>query len=483
MTNNTQNKKAIKGVFWSAIERFSVQGIQFILSIIIARLVMPSEYGLIAMLTIFLAIAQCFIDSGFGNALIQKLNRTETDYATVFYFNIAVALVFYFILYILAPYIALFYKEPQLNAITKWVGLNIVLMSFSIVQRTKLTINLDFKAQAKASLSAVIISGAIAIYLAYHKYGVWSLVSQALINNFLNTLFLAIQTKWVPQIVFSKKSFKELFSFGSKLMLSGLLDTIYMNLYSLIIGRFYSPSNVGFYNRSSTIAQYPSSNIVSIISRAIYPIQCSEQNDIEKLSSSFHKYLRMECYIIFPLMIGLAVLSEAFINILLTEKWSPAAFLLSILSIAYMTYPIMSLNTQILKVKGRSDYFLKAEIIKKAVAFIILFITLPFGVKILCLGLIIYNIMDIIIIIFYAKKVIKTSYFKQVKELAPIFTLSATMGIIVYFTTQLFNHNNFLVLIIGFLIGTIYYFSISKIFKFQELQILLSINLLQKRSN
>jgi putative polysaccharide transporter/flippase len=482
MTNNNQNK-AIKGIFWSAIERFSVQGIQFILSIIIARLVMPSEYGLIAMLTIFLAIAQCFIDSGFGNALIQKQNRTETDYSTVFYFNIAVALFFYFILYISAPYIASFYQEPQLNTITKWVGFNVVLMSFSIVQRTKLTINLDFKTQAKASLSAVIISGTIAIYLAYHKYGIWALVSQSLINNFLNTLFLSIQTRWIPKLAFSKQSFKRLFSFGSKLMLSGLLDTIYMNLYSLVIGRFYSPANVGFYNRSSTIAQYPSSNIVSIISRAIYPVQCSEQNDTEKLSNSFHKYLRMECYIIFPLMIGLAVLSGPLINTLLTEKWSPAAPLLSILSIAYMSYPIMSLNTQILKVKGRSDYFLKAEIIKKGVALIILCITLPFGIEILCLGLILYNIMDMAIIIFYAKKVIKTSYSKQIKELGPIFVLSVTMGLIVYVITQLFNYNNSLELIIGLIIGIIYYLGASKILKFQEFQILLSISSPYKHIN
>lgn len=473
MTSKPQNK-AIKGVLWSAIERFSVQGIQFILSIIITRLVMPSEYGLVAMLTIFLAIAQCFIDSGFGNALIQKQNRTETDYTTVFYFNIIVALFFYFILYISAPYIAFFYKEPQLEVVTKWVSLNIVLISFSIVQRAKLTISLDFKTQAKASLSAVIISGSVAVYLAYHNYGVWALVVQSLLNNFLNTFILALRTKWVPQCVFSIESFKRLFSFGSKLMLSGLLHTIYLNLYSLVIGRFYSSANVGFYNRSHSIAQYPSSNIVSVISRAIYPIQCSEQNNTEKLSNSFHKYLRMECYIIFPLMIGLAALSKPLVHILLTEKWLPAAPLLAILSIAYMWYPVMVLNNQILNVKGRSDYFLQAEIIKKIIAFAILFITLPFGMKILCLGVILYNIIDMIIIIFYAKKVIKTSYFKQIKEVVPIFVLSVSMGGIVYAITLFFDNNNFLGLIIGFLIGAIYYFSISKLFKFQEFQFLLS---------
>ena len=280
-------KQAVKGVVWSAVERFSVQGIQFVLSIVIARLVAPSEYGLIAMLGIFMAIAQTFIDSGFSNALVQKKDRTEVDFSTVFYFNIVVALLVYLILYFSAPYIALFYKEPLLDIITKWVGVNIIISAFSIVQRAKLTIQLDFKTQAKASLISVVASGVLGIFFAYYGYGVWALVTQALLNNLLDTLLLWLFAHWMPKWKFSYQSFKQLFSFGSKLLLSGLLHSVYLNLYTLVIGRKYSATDVGYYNRSYSIAQYPSVNIVMIISRAIYPLQCEMQDDDERLTRSF----------------------------------------------------------------------------------------------------------------------------------------------------------------------------------------------------
>ncbi|MRZ57487.1 oligosaccharide flippase family protein, partial [Parabacteroides distasonis] len=220
--------RAVKGVMWSAVERFSVQGIQFVLSIVIARLVLPSEYGLIAMLGIFLAIAQTFVDSGFSNALIQKKDRTEVDYSTVFYFNILIALVVYGVLFISAPYIASFYREPELTVVTRWVGLNLLLNGLSIVQRAKLTVCVDFKTQAKASLIAVLMSGLVAVCLAYRDYGVWALVLQSLLSSFLNTLLLWIFSRWLPLWCFSWKSFRSLFSFGSKLLLSGLLHTIYI---------------------------------------------------------------------------------------------------------------------------------------------------------------------------------------------------------------------------------------------------------------
>ena len=349
--------QAVKGVMWSAVERFSVQGIQFVLTIIIARLVLPSDYGLIAMLSIFLAIAQVFVDSGFSNALIQKKDRTETDFSTVFYFNIIISVVFYLFLYFSAPYIASFYKEPDLSSVTRWIGLNIIIAGFSIVQRAKLTINVDFKRQAKASLSAVLISGIMGILLAYKGWGVWALVTQTLSNSLLNTLLLWIFAKWIPKWVFSRESFNTLFSFGSKLLLSGLLHTVYINLYSLVIGRRYTSIDVGFYNRAYQFASFPSINIVGIINRVIFPIQCEIQDDNERLKKSFLKYLRISCFIIFPLMIIVAVLSKPLILLLLTEKWLPAAELLPILCFAYMWYPVMVVNNQILNVKGRSDYF------------------------------------------------------------------------------------------------------------------------------
>lgn len=461
--------QAVKGVMWSAVERFSVQGIQFVLTIIIARLVLPSDYGLIAMLSIFLAIAQVFVDSGFSNALIQKKDRTETDFSTVFYFNIFISVISYLLLYFSAPYIASFYKEPDLSSVTRWIGLTIIISSLSIVQRAKLTINIDFKKQAKASLAAVLISGIIGIILAYKDWGVWALVVQSLSNSLLSTILLWTFTKWTPLFVFSTESFKVLFSFGSKLLLSGLLHTIYVNLYSLVIGRKYSSMDVGFYNRAYQFACFPSISIVGIINRVIFPIQCEIQNDKERLKSSFIKYLRMSCFIVFPLMTTLAILSKQLTLLILTEKWLPTAELLSILCFAYMWYPVMFVNNQILNVKGHSDYYLYAEIIKKIVAIIILLITLPFGVKALCWGLVIYNFLDITIIIYYSKKVISTGYLEQLRNIFPFLITTLVMGGCTYGSIYLFQSHFALQLIVGIITAIISYIFINIILKTQEI--------------
>lgn len=470
------NSQTVKGVAWSAVERFSVQGIQFVLTIIIARLVLPADYGLIAMLGIFLAIAQTFIDSGFSNALIQKKDRTEVDFSTVFYFNIVISLVVYLILFFSAPYIAIFYKEPQLDIITKWTGLNIIISAFSIVQRAKLTIDVDFKNQAKASFTAVLTSGIIGILLAYKGYGVWALVIQTLLNSLLNTCLLWIFAKWIPKWVFSRESFNTLFSFGSKLLLSGLLHTIYINLYSLVIGRRYTSMDVGFYNRAYQFAGFPSINIVGIINRVIFPIQCEMQDDNERLKISFLKYLRMSCFIIFPVMIIVAVISKPLILLLLTDKWLPASELLSILCFAYMWYPVMVVNNQILNVKGRSDYFLYTEILKKVIAIAILFITLPFGVRTLCWGIVVYNFFDMAIIIYYSKKVIFVKYWEQIYNVMPLFLVSLLMGSVVYLSTQLLEGYLLGQLAAGSLIGLLVYILACLIFRIREIdQIILII--------
>lgn len=456
------------GVIWSAIERFSVQGISFILSIVIARLVTPGEYGLIAMLAIFMAIAQSFIDSGFGNALIQKKDRDEVDYSTVFYFNIGISLILYGILYICAPLIARFYNQPELTSVTRWIGLNLIFISLSIVQRTRLNIELNFKLQAKVSLAAVIISGIVGIILAYKGNGVWALVFQSLSNNLLSTIFLWVAAKWHPLLVFSISSFKKLFSFGSKLLASGLLHTIYMNLYSLVIGKFYNTSDVGFYNRASTISQYPSTNIVMIITRATYPVLCKHQDDDCWLEQNFLNYLRMTCFIVFPLMMILAVIAKPLVLLVLTEKWLPAAELISILSLAYMWYPVMLINNQMLNVKGRSDLFLTAEIIKKIVAVVILCATLPFGVVWLCWGIFIYNIFDMIIIIGFSKKVICTGYMPQLLTMLPLIiitSLSGGTGLIAYAATN----NSYAQIAIATMLFVIMYMAGCHLFKINEL--------------
>lgn len=471
---NSLRSQTLKSVAWSAIERFSVQIFQFLFSIILARLVSPSEFGLIAMLGIFIVIAQSFVESGFSNALIQKTNRSEEDYSTVFYFNIAIAVIIYICLFYAASSIALFYKEPLLEIVCKWFGLSVIFQSFSVVQIAKLTVSLDFKTQAKASFISVLISGIVGVGLAYYGFGVWALLVQNLINTFFNTLLLWLFSRWVPLFSFSWKALKTLFSFSSKLLLSGLLHTLYVNLYSLVIGRKYTTVEVGFFNQSNLISRFPSVSLMAIISRAIYPIQCNIQDQNELLSESFKKYLRMSCYIIFPIMISIGVLAKPLILVVLTAKWSPMSTILTILCFSYMWIPIMVVNNQILNVTGRSDYFLKAEIIKKIFGLLILFISIPFGITWICIGIFIYNFIDILIITQYSKKVIQTNILIQLKSILPILLLSIIMGIGIY-ATMLLQKNPYLQIFFGSLVGILTYIFLSAVLKVKEFYFLKSI--------
>lgn len=467
-------QQATQSVFWSAVERFSVQGVQYLLSIIIARLLLPSDYGLVAMLSIFIAISQAFIDGGFANALIQKNDRTERDYSTVFYFNIAVSTLFYLLLYLSAPLIASFYDEPQLELITKVVGVTLIINSLGIVQQTKLTITLDFKRQAVASLTAVIISGTVGVVMAYKGYGVWAIVWQSILNNLLRVALLWLFSRWKPLFVFSAESFRGLFGFGSKILASSLLHTIYTNLYTLVIGKKFAAAELGFFNRASTLAQFPSTNFTNVIVRAIYPIQCRMQDDEEQLNRLFINYLRMACYIIFPVMIGLCVLAGPLIEVLLTDKWLPAVPLFQILCIAYMWDPVMKINHNMLNVKGRSDYFLKAELFKKAVAVVILCATIPFGVKVMCLGLVLYSFVDMTIIARYTKKLTGIGVRVQGRALLPVILLSATMGAVAYLATLPVT-GALAKTGLGATAGIVYYIAVSRLFRFREFGTLLSL--------
>ena len=251
-------QKTISGVLWSCVERFSVQGIQFVIMVIMARILLPSDYGMIGMLAIFIAIAQTLIDSGFSNALIQKKDRSEIDYSTVFYFNIVVGIILYFILFFSSPLIARFYNTPELTGLTRVLALNLFINSLAVVQRAILSIKIDFKTQAKASFSAAIISGIVGIVMAYTGFGVWSLAVQTVLNAFVNTVLLWIFSKWIPLKVFSFESFKKLFAFGSKLLASGLLDTIYRNIYTIVIGKKFASTDLGYFTRADQFAQFPS---------------------------------------------------------------------------------------------------------------------------------------------------------------------------------------------------------------------------------
>lgn len=473
MSESLKSRTA-KGIIWSSIERFSVQFIQLILSVLIARVLSPEDYGIVGMLAIFLAIAQTFVDSGFSNALIRKIDRTEVDNSTVFYFNIIVGIVFYLILFFSAPLIARFYNTPILIPITRVLALGVFFNSLTIVQRAILTAKVDFKTQAKSSLVSVLISGAIGLYMAYTGYGVWALVIQALFGYILNTVTLWILTKWKPIWSFSLTSFKEMFGFGSKLLISALLDTTYSNLYTIIIGKVYSSADLGFYSRANNFAQFPSSNLTGIMQRVTYPILCEYQDQNDRLKQVYRKYLRTSAFIIFPLMVGLAAVAHPLIITILSEKWTGSVVLLQIISLGLMLYPIHAINLNLLQVKGRSDLFLRLEIIKKSIGIIILIITIPRGLIWMCLGQIISSILCLMVNTFYTGKLINLGFLKQLKDLLPSLAYSLSMGIVVLMVINCFK-DNLTQLIVGVVAGIVYYLSVTKITNSSELNNLLSL--------
>ena len=467
-------QQTVKGVLWSAIERFSVQGLQFILGVVLARILMPSDYGLVGMLTIFIAISQTIVDSGFSSALIQKKDRNEVDYSTAFYFNIVVGLVLYFILFFSAPLIARFYDTPQLEGLTKVIGINVFISSLAIVQRAKLTIKLDFKTQARASLSSVAIGGIIGITMAYNGFGVWSLVVQSIVRNGLNTFLLWIFSKWMPKEKFSKDSFKGMFSFGSKLLGAGLLNTVFSNVYLLIIGKLFSASDLGYYTRAKQFKNFPSQNITSIIQRVTYPVLSQIQDEEERLKKTYRKFIRLSAYIVFPLMVGLALVAKPLMLVVLTEKWLPAAPFLQILSVAGLLFPIHAINLNILNVKGRSDLFLKLEIIKKIVITITILITFSFGLKALVFGQIFTSIVSFFINTHYSGKLIDYGTKKQLKDLIQIAALCLPMAVAVFIIVYFVN-NELLQLLLSIPAGAILYIGLSKVMKVPEFTELISI--------
>lgn len=442
------DSKSKNAILWNAVERFSVQGVQFFLGIIIARILTPQDYGLIAMLTIFTSIAQIFVDSGFANALIQKQDRNDVDYSTAFYFNLVISVLCYMALYAASGSIASFYDEIQLKSITKFVALSLIINAFSTVQRSKLIIELKFSLIAKITLFSTLSSGLIGLVLAYKGMGVWALVYQALLNNLLNTILLMIFSKWKPLFVFSLTSFKSLFSFGSKILLGGLMHSIYVNLYSLVIGKKFEATELGLFNRSFSLVNVVSSNVTTIMERSFYPLGCQLQNDNVALKEYFIRVIRLSSLILFPIMMLLAVLSKPIIIVLLSEKWLDISIYMPIMCFAYMWDVIMRLNWNLLSIKGRTDLSLKSEIVKKLISVVILLVTIPFGLKVMCYGLILYSLSDILVITHFTKKLEVIGLKEEVSNVAEFFFASIISVIPAYFF-QILLLNNYLIIILG----------------------------------
>ena len=366
MENLKEN--TVKGVAWSAVDRVANGGIQFLANVMLARILSPDDFGLIAVIAIFIQISQVFIDSGFSNALIQKKDRTQTDYSTVFLFNLGISCLLYAVLFFCAPLIPSFFKNDTLTALTRVVGLNLLIGALVSVHKTRLSIELRFKIQAFVTLISSLVSAAAAIALGYAGWGVWSLVILTLLNTTLQVTLIYVLVRWMPSLTFSVSAFRHLFSYSSKLLGASMIALLYRNVYSIIIGKKYSITDLGFFNTADNYAMYPSALITTVVTRVAFPIFSRIQDDDERLRRAFSKYIVFASMVMFPIMITLMALAEPLTLLVLKEKWLPFVPLLQILCLDWMTDHICNINLNILYVKGRSDLALKLEIIKKSIA-------------------------------------------------------------------------------------------------------------------
>ncbi|KQS37789.1 lipopolysaccharide biosynthesis protein [Pedobacter sp. Leaf194] len=463
-------KQALSGIVWTYSQQFGGQLVTFLVSLILSRVLIPEEFGLVGMLTVFVGIGTVLFDGGLTSSLIRTKELDAADYSTVFYFNFACSVLIYLILYISAPFIADFYHQPQLELIARIYGLTFIITAFGAVQNTILTKELKFRKQALITISSLIISSTCGITLAFLKYGVWSLVIMAVVNAFINSLLLWLTTGWYPIRVFDREKFNNHFHYGYKLTLSGILDIIFTNIYQIIIGRVYSPTQVGYYARANSLMMLPVGNISGALNRVVFPIFSKIQDDIPKLKAAYKKIMLMVLFIITPAIVFMAVLAQPLIIFLFSEKWLKMVPIFQIICLTGVLYPIHMYNLIILQVVGKSDLFLKLEVFKKIIVVIILPISLYFGFYGLLWGQLISSVLALFINTHYAGKILTYSMFAQLKDLLPVFLFALISGLIIYLIDrQLIEQSNIIRLATGSILGLSTYILISWAFKFESL--------------
>jgi teichuronic acid exporter len=468
-------EKVISGVLWSAIERISVQAVRFLITIVLARLLSPGDYGLVGMLTIFIALSNVFIDSGFGHTLIQKQNADNTDYSTIFYYNIALALLLYSILFFSAPFIAAFYKQPQLTILSRVVFLNLIFNSLSGIQNMLVSKNMNFKVYTKISIISYTVSGIISISMAYSGFGVWSLVVQTLCNSLFQTILLWVFNTWRPLFVFSMASFKSLFAKSSSLLASGIVSQVFDNLYYLVIGKFYSNVNLGYYTQGKRLQEMPLMTLNGVIQAVTFPALVQIQDDNERLRTSYNKIIQVFMFVNIPLMVGLIVCAKALIIGILTEKWLPVLPYLYLFCITGIFFPFGLINGNTLKVKGRFRLIFKLDLAKRVIMILILLISFNFGLYAIVIGQTVSVILGIILNIYFGNRLLSLSFRDQFRTVIPYF-LVCGVSVIPACGLLFFANINFVVLLIAqFLSISAIYLLLSKMFRLYAFEEIVSI--------
>ena len=448
--------RIVKGVSWSAIERFSVQAVQFIISVVLARLLMPEAYGVVALALVILNVLQTVNEVGFGAALMQKLDRDELDFSSVFVMNMVMGVSLYAILFFTASLLENLFNVEGLAVVTRWIGLNLIITSFVVVQRTKLFIAVDFKTMAKASLCGAIISGIAGVVYAYNGGGVMALVVQSLLSNLVTTIIIWLQSKWRPSLRFSWERFVKLFNYAYKLILARFVNTVFNEVYSAVVGAFYSPAQLGLFNRAKSFETMSSNNITQIVQRVSVPVMCEKQKDYKELGQSLIYFIRNTAFFVFPLLFGLLVLADPLIRSLLTDKWEGAIWILQVLCPVGMLYVFSTFNLTIFNATGRTDLALKCETIKKVVDIGIIICAVSISFEALVWSQVVIAVFELVVNLWYTKKQIGLGYLEQFRSVARVFICSVLMALIVGLVASLIEIE-LLKLIIGVFVGVIVY--------------------------
>ena len=455
--------KTTSALFWSFCETVGTRGVQFVVGVILARLLMPAQFGLIGMLTIFIAVAQIFIDSGFGAALIQRTEITEADICSVFYFNIFLSCLAAGCIYLVSPLVADFYTQPVLTTLLRVMSLVIVINAFGLVPTVLLRRELDFKIQTRASLIAVFFSGVVGIYMAYTGFGVWSLVAQQIANATLHVFLLWVFSQWRPSLVFSCQSLKEMFGFASRLLSLGLLNTIFDNIYLIVIGRVFSPTSLGYFVRADNLQKLPSTVLASIVTRITFPIFSKIKADLPRVKKGMKKALLALVFINFPMMIGLAVVAKPLVLIMLTDKWLPCVPYLQVLCLIGIMFPLHLINLNVLQALGRSDLLLKIEIIKKILIVINIMITWRWGILAMIWGQVLISLFSYYLNAYYNKVLLNYSIWEQLGDVLPYFVISVLMGGAVYALGFVSFYSSLLMLICQIIVGGLIYLLLCRV--------------------
>ena len=467
MAEQSLKDKTLKGVGWSMADAFLGRGITFIVGIVLARLLTPSEYGLIGITTIFVSVLDAIVDSGFSQALIRKKDATKDDYNTMFITNMVLSVLMFLALFFSAPAIARFFNRPELVSLNRVMGSVLIINALSITQYTVLTKRIDFKTKTKASVFSAVLSGIIGISMAFMGFGVWALVGQQLSKQFINTICLWILNKWWPNFSFSKESFNYMWGFGWKMLASSLLNNIWRQLYQVVVGKCYSPATLGQYSKSKEYSTIFSANIDLIVNRVSYPVLSEIQNNSTRLTSAYRKIIKTTMFVTAVCMVSMGAVAEPLIYCLIGPQWHEAATYLPLICISMSLYPLHSINLNMLKVQGRSDLYLVLEILKKIIAIGPICVGMFIDIYWMVASSVVTGIIAYFLNSHYSGKLIGYSSWMQIKDIAPSYGLSFLIAVSVYFLKYL-PLSYWIILPMQIIVGTIVFFLVCKVLKNEE---------------